>query len=391
MRSQMMPTYSPPENMEVSHGEGIYLYTADGQKYIDCVSGIAVNCFGHANPELVKVLKKQAERLWHVSNMFRVPEAEKLAQTLVDHSFGDHVFFANSGGEAVEAAVKAARRYHHCKGHPERKRIVAFESCFHGRTTMTVAVTGNKAHMEGFFNGDLDCDHVPFEDMNALKAVVSKEKTAAIILEPVQGEGGVRPFTNEFIKAVRELCDETGTLLIFDEVQCGVGRTGTLFAYEQTGVTPDLMSLAKGLGGGFPIGACIATQEVGQHMTFGTHGTTFGGNPMACAVGQKVLDMILAPGFLDGLKSVAAYFQGKLDDLCKDFPQVFSGWSGKGLMLGLACVPENTQLLTLARDHGLLVAKSGGNKIRFLPPLNMSTDEVDQVVATLRDCCAKVK
>ncbi|HCK92201.1 MAG TPA: acetylornithine transaminase, partial [Gammaproteobacteria bacterium] len=215
MRSQMMPTYSPPENMEVSHGEGIYLYTADGQKYIDCVSGIAVNCFGHANPELVKVLKKQAERLWHVSNMFRVPEAEKLAQTLVDHSFGDHVFFANSGGEAVEAAVKAARRYHHCKGHPERKRIVAFESCFHGRTTMTVAVTGNKAQMEGFFNGDLDCDHVPFEDMDALKAVVSKEKTAAIILEPVQGEGGVRPFTNEFIKAVRELCDETGTLLIF--------------------------------------------------------------------------------------------------------------------------------------------------------------------------------
>lgn len=389
MREQMMPTYAPPEHMEVSHGRGVYLTTTDGKEYMDFVSGIAVNCFGHANPELIEALETQAKRLWHTSNMFRIPEAEHLAQTLVDNSFGDYVFFANSGAEAVEACIKAARRYHHDNGQPQRKRIIGFESAFHGRTIMTVAVTGNPAHMKGFFNCNLDCDHVPFEDFDALKAKVN-DKTAAIILEPVQGEGGVRPFSAEFVKKVRQLCDETGTVLIFDEVQCGIGRTGTLFAYEHLGVEPDLMSLAKGLGGGFPIGACIATKKVGGCMTFGTHGTTFGGNPLAAAVGSKVLEMILRPNALEHVNTVAGFFQRQLQILCDDYPQVFTDWSGKGLMLGLTCVPENTVLLAAARDNGLLVAKSGGNKIRFLPALNVTEEEIEKAIAILRKCCENI-
>ena len=390
MREQMMPTYSPPNNMVVSHGRGVYLYTEDGREFLDFVSGIAVNCFGHAHPELVKTLEEQAAKCWHTSNMFRIPEAERLAQRLVDNSFGDHVFFANSGTEAIEACIKTARRYHHEKGQPERKRIVAFDSAFHGRSTLAVAVTGNAAHMKGFFNGDLDCDHVPFEDLDALKAIVS-DKTAAIILEPIQGEGGVRPFSTEFVKAVRELCDSTGTLLIFDEVQCGIGRSGKLFTYETMGVTPDIMALAKGLGGGFPIGACIASHKVSQYMTFGSHGTTFGGNPLAAAVANKVLDLILAPGLLEHVNDMASYFQNHLDSLCNDFPKIFTGWSGKGLMLGIACIPENSILLGLARDNGLLVAKSGGNKIRFLPPLNVTRAEIDKAVAIMRSCCEILK
>jgi len=390
MRQQMMPTYSPPENMVVSHGKGIYLYTQDGREYMDFVSGIAVNCFGHAHPELVAALEEQAGKLWHTSNMFRIPEAERLAQRLVDLSFGDHVFFANSGAEAVEAAVKAARRYHHDHGHTERKRIVAFESAFHGRTMMAIAVTGNKSHMEGFFTGDLECDHVPFEDLDALKAMVT-DKTAAIILEPIQGEGGVRPFSMEFVKAVRKLCDDTGTLLIFDEVQCGIGRTGKMFAYENLGVEPDIMTLAKGLGGGFPIGACICRSKIGNSMKFGTHGTTFGGNPLATAVANKVLDLVLAPGLLDHVNNTALYFQRQLQQLCQDFPKIFTGWSGSGLMLGLACIPENTVILVAAREHGLLVAKSGGNKIRFLPPLNVTTAEIDKAIEKLRLCCQEIK
>lgn len=389
MRKQMMPTYSPPADMIVSHGRGVYLYTEDGREFMDFVSGIAVNCFGHAHPALVEALETQAKKVWHTSNMFRIPEAERLAQQLVDHSFGDNVFFANSGAEAVEACVKAARKYHHESGQPQRQRIIAFESAFHGRTVMTVAVTGNKAHMQGFFNGDLDCDHVPFEDLDALQATVS-DKTAAIILEPVQGEGGVRPFSASFVKAVRQLCDDHGILLIFDEVQCGIGRTGKLFAYETLGVEPDLMALAKGLGGGFPIGACIATEKVGQYMKFGSHGTTFGGNPLACAVGNKVLELVLAPDLLPHVNAAAKHFQSELDRLVQEFPAVFSGWSGKGLMLGLTCVPENTQLLTLARENGLLVAKSGGNKIRFLPALNVSIAEIGKAVAKLRLCCHAV-
>lgn len=389
MREQMMPTYSPPADMVVSHGRGVYLYTEDGREFMDFVSGIAVNCFGHANPELVATVEEQAKKIWHTSNMFRIPAAEQLAQLLVDNSFGDHVFFANSGAEAVEAAIKTARRYHHDNGQPERKRIIGFESAFHGRTVMTVAVTGNPAHMAGFFSGDLECDHVPFNDIDALKAAVT-EKTAAIILEPVQGEGGVRPFSAEFVKAVRKLCDDTGTLLIFDEVQCGIGRTGKLFAYETLGVEPDLMSLAKGLGGGFPIGACVATAKAGGCMTFGTHGTTFGGNPLASAVGKKVIEMVLKPGLLDHVNQMAEHFQQGLQKLCDTYPTVFSSWSGKGLMLGLACVPENTKLLVLAREHGLLVAKSGGNKIRFLPALNVTQDEIEKALGILEACCQKV-
>ena len=385
MREEMMPTYAPPEHMVVTHGKGSYLFTAAGKKYLDFVSGIAVNAFGHANPELAQVLSDQASKLWHTSNMFRIPQAEALAKKITDNSFGERVFFANSGAEAVEAAIKTARYYHHSKGQPERKRIIGFESAFHGRTIATVAAARNKAHMTGFFNGDLDFDQVPFEDLQAIENTITTQ-TAAILLEPVQGEGGVRAFSNEFLKKLRTLCNDKGILLIFDEVQCGVGRTGKLFAYQTTDTTPDIMSLAKGLGGGFPIGACVTTAEVGDTMHFGTHGTTFGGNPLACAVGGKVIDMVLAPGQLEHIQSMTQVLWHELKTLGGEFPKIFGEVTGKGLMVGMVCIPENTQLLVAARDRGLLIAKSGGNKIRFLPPLNVSAPEIKEATTILKHC-----
>jgi len=382
MRDEMMPTYAPPENMVVTSGKGPFLYTEEGREYLDFVSGIAVNCFGHAHPELTAALHKQAQALWHTSNMFRIPQAERLATRLAQHSFGDRVFFANSGAEAVEAAIKTARRYHYECGEPDRQRIITFASAFHGRTIATVAAGKNEVHMKGFFRGDLDFDQVPFEDINALEAMIS-DQTAAVLLEPIQGEGGVRAFSDEFLKEVRDLCDAKGVLLIFDEVQCGIGRSGELFTYQTTGVEPDIMSLAKGLGGGFPIGACISTEEVGSKMIFGTHGTTFGGNPMACAVANKVLDLVLADNRLAQIRTIAAYFQDELRKLASSHPKVFGELSGKGLMLGLSCRGPNTDVLVAAREHGLLIAKSGGNKVRFLPPLNIEPEHVDRAITVL--------
>lgn len=388
MREAMMPTYSPPELLPV-RGEGSYIYDEDGNKYLDFMAGIAVNSFGHCHPYLIEALTKQANELWHTSNVFRIGNGERLAQRLAQHSFADHVFFANSGAEAVECAFKSARKYHHSNGDTERMRIISLKGAFHGRTISTVAACKVPAHCDGFFDGDLGFDQVEHGDLIALKAAVT-DKTAAIIMEPVQGEGGIRPATQEYMQGIRDLCDATGTLLIHDSVQCGFGRTGKLFTYENYGIAPDIMSLAKGLGGGFPIGACLTNKKVGDAMVFGTHGSTFGGNPMATAVANAVLDLMHADGFLDSVVERGQYLQDGLHALIERYPTVLESTSGLGLMIGLKCKVENTKLLLGARAKGLLLAKGGNNMVRMLPPLNISTAEADEALQKIADVCEEL-
>jgi len=381
MRAALMPTFAPATEMVVVRGKGPFLYTQTGQKYLDFVSGVAVNCFGHAHPGLTQVLHEQAQTLWHSSNMFRVPQAERLAKRLVKHSFGDRVFFANTGAEAIETAIKAARLYHF-ESNNQRQRIITFSNAFHGRTLATIAAGQNPAHMQGFMRGDFGFDQIPFEDIHALQAAVS-EHTCAILLEPIQGEGGVRVFSKQFLRAVRALCDATGVLLIFDEIQCGIGRSGKLFAYQTTGVAPDIMAIAKGLGGGFPISACITREPIGVKMGLGSHGSTFGGNPLACAVANKVLDLVLAEQLLTGVLRHGEYFQTQLSGLATAHPAIFGASSGKGLMIGLTCNIPNTDVINCARANGLLIGISGNNQVRLLPPLNIEKIHIDTAIAIL--------
>jgi acetylornithine/N-succinyldiaminopimelate aminotransferase len=364
-------------------GEGAWLVTERGERYLDFAAGIAVNSLGHGHPHLVAALTEQAAKLWHVSNLYEIPGQRRLGERLVDATFADKVFFTNSGAEALECAIKTARRYHYVNGQPERYRIITFEGAFHGRTLATIAAGGQQKYLEGYGPKVDGFDQVPFDDLRAAEKAITAE-TAAILLEPVQGEGGIRDFPMQSLKRLRQLCDERGLLLIFDEVQCGIGRTGKLFAYEWAGVEPDLMAIAKGIGGGFPMGACLATDEAAKGMTAGVHGTTFGGNPLAMAVGNAVLDVVLEPGFLDEVNRKALLFKQGLAAVADEYPQVIEGIRGSGLMLGLKCAMPNGKVNMALRDQHLLAVPAGDNVIRLLPPLTVTDAEIQDALARIR-------
>ncbi len=371
------------------HGEGAWLVTDKGERYLDFAAGIAVNSLGHGHPHLVAALTEQAGKLWHVSNLYEIPGQRRLGERLVAASFADKVFFTNSGAEALECAIKTARRYQYVNGHPERYRTVTFEGAFHGRTLATIAAGGQQKYLEGFGPKVEGFDQVPFDDIDAAEKAITPE-TAAILIEPVQGEGGIRTVPAQSLKRLRELCDKHGLLLIFDEVQCGVGRTGKLFAYEWSGVAPDLMAIAKGIGGGFPMGACLATDEAAKGMTAGVHGTTFGGNPLAMAVGNAVLDVVLEEGFLDEVARKALLFKQGLAAICDEFPEGIREIGGAGLMLGLKCAMPNCTVNTALRRQHLLAVPAGENVIRLLPPLNVSDDEIRDALKRIRGAAAEL-
>lgn len=364
-------------------GEGAWLVTERGERYLDFAAGIAVNSLGHGHPHLVAALTEQAGKLWHVSNLYEIPGQRRLGERLVDATFADKVFFTNSGAEALECAIKTARRYHYVNGQPERYRIITFEGAFHGRTLATIAAGGQQKYLEGYGPKVEGFDQVPFDDLKAAEKAITAE-TAAILLEPVQGEGGIRDFPMASLKRIRQLCDEHGLLLIFDEVQCGIGRTGKLFAHEWAGIAPDLMAIAKGIGGGFPMGACLATDEAAKGMTAGVHGTTFGGNPLAMAVGNAVLDVVLEPGFLDEVNRKALLFKQGLAAVADEYPQVIEGIRGSGLMLGLKCAMPNGKVNLALRDQHLLAVPAGDNVIRLLLPLTVTDAEIQDALARIR-------
>ncbi|WP_404289746.1 aspartate aminotransferase family protein [Microvirga sp. RSM25] len=389
MTSPLLPTFARAE-LSFEKGEGPWLYGRDGERYLDFGAGIAVNALGHAHPHLVKALTEQASKIWHSSNLFQIPEGERLAQRLVDSTFADFVFFANSGAEANEAAIKMARRYHYVNGNPERFHIVTFEGAFHGRTLGTIAAGGQAKYLEGFGPKVQGFDQVPPEDLEALKAVIGPH-TAALMIEPIQGEGGVRSVSNAFLRELRALCDSQGLLLIFDEIQTGVGRTGKLFAYEWSGVTPDIMTVAKGIGGGFPLGACLATAEAGKGLTLGTHGTTFGGNPLAMAVGNAVLDVILEPGFLESVERKGLLLKQRLAELKDRHPSIIAEVRGQGLIVGLRTVVPNTDFVSAARDQKLIVIGAGDNVVRLLPPLIITEADLGEAINRLDAACAAIE
>jgi acetylornithine/N-succinyldiaminopimelate aminotransferase len=376
--SHLLPTYARAD-VAFERGEGAWLFSTTGERYLDCSGGVAVNVLGHAHPHLLEALTTQAHKVWHVSNLYRVPEAERLADRLCSISFADLVFFCNSGAEAMECCIKVARKHHAASGHPERVRIITFEGAFHGRTLATLAAGGNKKYLDGFGPVAGGFDHIPFGDIEVVKRAITPE-TAAILIEPIQGEGGVRVVPNTFLQSLRALCDEHGLLLIFDEVQTGVGRTGHFFAYERTGVTPDILGLAKGLGGGFPVGACLATADAGKGMVAGTHGSTFGGNPMAMAIGNAVLDVLLAPGFLEGVRKKALLFKQRLAEIHDRHSDVISEVRGDGLLLGLRTTISNTELVDALRAEHLLAVAAGDNVVRLLPALIISDGEIGEVI-----------
>lgn len=383
-RAALWPNYSPPAEPVFTHGIGSELFTAEGDCYLDFLSGIAVTSFGHAHPHLLDVLQQQSQKLWHISNLFRIPGAERLASRLTENCFAERTFFANSGTEAIEAGIKAIRGYQMHKGRQERFRIIGFSDSFHGRTLAALAAAGNPKHMRGFIPTDYGFDQVPWEDLAALKAAVT-EQTAGIIIEPVQGEGGIRPVDKNFLQALKALCVEQDLVLMFDEVQCGIGRTGKLFAHQHYEVVPDVMALAKGLGGGFPVGACLTTAAVGDAMVVGSHGSTFGGNPLAMAVGNGVMDLLLAPGLLDEVKEKGATARKRFESLITDIPGVVNSVHGQGLMLGLQCQVANTDMLNALRERKLLVASAGNNMLRLLPPLNISAADLDRGIDIIAD------
>ena len=389
MITPVLPTYARID-LQFERGEGCWLVTTDGRRFLDFTAGIAVNVLGHANPYLAAALSEQASKLWHVSNLFRIPGAEKLADRLKAATFADTMFFTNSGAEALECAIKMARRYQYVSGHPEKNRIITFEGAFHGRTLATIAAGGNPKYLEGFGPDLPGFDQVPFGDLEAARAAVTSE-TAAILVEPVQGEGGVRVPPAGFLAGLRQLCDENGLLLVLDEVQSGVGRTGRLFAHEWTGVTPDIMSVAKGIGGGFPMGACLATEEAAKGMTVGTHGSTYGGNPLAMAVGNAVLDVVLEEGFLDRVNRVAGRFQQRLAELRDSHPAVIAELRGQGLLLGIKAAVPAPELIAALREEGMLVPGAAENVIRLLPPLNVSEEEVGIAADKIEAACRRIE
>lgn len=377
----ILPTYNRAPLTFVS-GEGVWLTEEDGRRYLDLGAGIAVNALGHAHPKLVDALTEQASKLWHVSNLYNIPAQERLAKLLVENTFADTVFFTNSGTESCELAVKMTRRHFFDKGQPEKIEIVAFEGSFHGRSSAGIAAAGSEKLTHGFGPLLPGFKHLPFGDHEALRAAIN-DKTAAIIVEPVQGEGGIRPLPDACLKGLRELCDEHGILMILDEVQCGMGRTGRLFAHEWAGVAPDIMMVAKGIGGGFPLGALLATEEAAACMTAGSHGSTYGGNPLGCAVGCAVVETITEDGFLDDVSRKAGQFRQSLEGLVAAYPDVFGEVRGTGLMLGLACVKANTDVVAAGYAQEILTVPAADNVIRILPALTILDDEISEAVVRL--------
>jgi acetylornithine/N-succinyldiaminopimelate aminotransferase len=371
-------------------GQGVRLWSTEGDVYLDCVGGIATDGLGHAHPALVDALKRQGEKLWHVSNIFRIPEQEALADRLCAHSFAEVVFFTNSGTEAVECALKTARKYHSANGNPEKIDIIGFDGSFHGRTYAAVNAAGNPSYVDGFGPRLPGYLQAPFGDVEALKAMMGPT-TAAVIIEPVQGEGGARAAGDEYLRAIRALCDEHGALLIFDEVQSGMGRTGKLFGYEWSGVAPDVMAVAKALGGGFPVGACLATAEAAKGMTVGAHGSTFGGNPLAMAVGVAAFDEIAKPETLAHVNEVAGYLTQQLQGLKDRFPEVIVDIRGKGLLIGVKLHSNNREFMALARDQKLLVAGGGDNCVRLLPPLVLTIEDAREAIEKFERTCETVR
>jgi len=379
--SSLLPTYARADVAFV-RGEGAYLFAEDGTRYLDFAAGIAVNALGHAHPHLVKTLQEQAAKLWHTSNLYRVPDQERLAKRLTDATFADYVFFTNSGVEAIEACLKIARRYQYKDGHPERFRTITFEGAFHGRTLAAIAAGGQAKYLEGFGPKTDGFDQVPFGDLKAVERAITPE-TACILIEPIQGEGGLRPAEPAFLRGLRKLCDAHGLLLILDEVQTGVGRTGKFFAHERSGVTPDLMAIAKGIGGGFPMGAALMTARAASGMTPGSHASTFAGNPLAMAVGNAVLDVVLAPEFLPRVEKMAGYVRQQLGALIAEHPDVFESLRGEGMMFGLKMKVPNTEFMARAQAHGLLVVGAGDNVVRLLPPLIIEEHHVREAMELL--------
>jgi acetylornithine/N-succinyldiaminopimelate aminotransferase len=386
--SAVLETYARA-NVEFEKGEGAYLWTAAGERYLDFAGGVAVNILGHAHPHLVAALTAQAQKLWHSSNLYRVTGQERLAERLTGVTFADKVFFANSGAEAMEACVKTARKYHSHRGQPERYRILTFEGAFHGRTLAMIAAGNQPKHVAGFGPKMDGFDQVPLGDLAAAKAAITDE-TAGILIEPIQGESGIRPAGWPFLRALRELADEHGILLLLDEVQTGMGRTGKLFAHEWAGIEPDIMGVAKGLAGGFPIGACLATEEAAAGMTPGTHGSTFGGNPLAAAAGNAVLDIVLKPDFLPHVQRMGLLFKQRLAEIVDRHSSIIAGIRGEGLMLGLVCKIPNTDLSAALFAEKLLTVTAGDNAIRLLPPLIVTDKEVKEACEKIDTACARL-
>lgn len=379
MITPVLPSYSRAP-LSFVKGEGSWLFDEENKRYLDLGAGIAVTALGHAHPELVDTIQEQAKKLWHVSNLYEIPNQEELANRLVDETFADTVFFTNSGAESMECAIKMARKYWFEKGETNRSTIITFDNAFHGRTIATISAVGSEKLTKGFGPLLPGFVQIPIEkdDYSQLESEIQGSDVAAIIVEPIQGEGGIIPLSDEFLKVIRNLCDQTGVLLIFDEIQCGVGRTGKLFAHEWAGVYPDIMTIAKGIGNGFPLGACLATEEAASGMTAGTHGSTYGGNPLACAVGLKVLDIISQPDFLADVNKKAGFFRQKLESLIAEHSEIFELVRGQGFMLGIKCKVPNMDVVANAYEHNLLLVPGGDNVIRLLPALNIGEVELTE-------------
>ena len=388
MSSAVMQTYRRFD-IAFEKGEGPYLYTAAGQRYLDFGGGIAVVSLGHCHPKLIEALTRQAERLWHCSNLYRIPEQERLAHRLIEATFADTAFFCNSGGEAMECGLKLVRKYFDERGQPQRYRVITCSGAFHGRTLATIAAGGSEKYRNGFDPMVEGFDHVTFGNLGEVRAAI-RDETAAIVVEPVQGEGGIRPADVAFLRGLRETADEFGLLLFLDEVQSGMGRTGRLFAHEWAGITPDVMAVAKGLGGGFPIGACLASGSAAEALTPGSHGSTFGGNPLAMAVANAVLDVMLADGFLDHVRTVGEGLRSGLNALAGRFPRVIAEVRGAGLMLGLKCATDNGVLVEHLLEEGLLVVPAADNVVRLLPPLTIEESHAAEALTMLERVCARL-
>ncbi len=388
-QNTLFPTYAKPDIL-FQYGKGSYLYTDQDEAYLDFTSGIAVNALGHAHPRLIKALNEQSQQLWHVSNLYRIEPQEKLAAKLVENSFADHVFFTNSGAEALECAIKTARRYFYSQDEAQKYRIITFEGAFHGRTLATIAAGGKPQYLEGFGPALEGFDQVPFADIEAAENAITEE-TAAILVEPVQGEGGVNIFPTEKMKQLRQLCDDNNILLILDEVQTGIGRSGKLFAYEKSGIMPDILASAKGIGGGFPLGACLATHETAAAMVPGTHGSTFGGNPLACAVGLEVLNIVLEDSFLEQVQKTGLLFKQKLAALIDQNSDIIEDLKGEGLLLGLALKIPVAAFNTELMNQKMLAPAAAHDVLRLLPPLNATEDELDEACTKIAQTCAIIR
>jgi acetylornithine/N-succinyldiaminopimelate aminotransferase len=380
-----MPTYDR-KDVAFERGEGSYLHATDGRRFLDFTSGIAVNNLGHCHPQIVKALQEQAARLWHTSNLYRIAHGETLAHRLVAHSFADTMFFSNSGAEAIEGGIKLVRKYQYVNGRPQRYKIICFDQAFHGRTGAALAATGNEKYLQGFGPKAPGFVHVPLNNTNVVRDAIDDE-TAAILVEPVQGEGGVRSGTGEFLRSLRQICDEYGLLLFFDEIQCGFGRTGRLWAHEWFDVFPDVMAVAKGIGNGFPLGAFLATEKAAAGMVFGTHGSTYGGNPLATAVGNAVLDVMLAPGFFEGVRERAGYFRPRLEALVARYPGILAEVRGTGFILGLRCVVPSADVVNALFERNMLTVGAGDNVVRIYPSLVAPKEDLDHGLGIIEDAC----